>query len=480
MLAAAPTFAGINGPNTGSIIPTSQTPVTQAPSEPAVLSSEGAKQQIDDGSTRLAALGQKGTTVGQNGSVTYADGSAVPAPTGAEYDPETGTYKALDGKTYSAAEFYGQGGNAPDDDFTAVSKLFDPLKANLDANTLSQVNAIQQQFETLKSMQTDANTAASKAGNNALMLSGNTRYSPLSAAGIALSRTTNGLNAIASLDAKENSAIASAQAAQQSGDMDLMLKQIDTAETIRKQKQDTATSIQDAIQKANGDLQTQRTQQQQSDAVAAAMAKGLTNPADILKAVNGAGYNVTADDVAKFTKDLTPTTAEGETYKFSNADVGTMLASGLNGAQIQAIQDYYNGKTTTAPTLTDKQNAAVQKALTGVTPKSVTEAIPANGVVTSGNLVASKTDIDAGTQALMASHEPTGSFYDVPSKFADPNLYLQMYEHWRNQGGKEEDFFKYYPYDTYINPVNTWLTTAIDNFNSSDSSTSSGGGGQEP
>lgn len=359
----APAFANINGQNTGSIIPAAlpteptadqlaartAAVTTVKPSEPAVLSSDGAQERITDGQTRLTSLGQKGTTVGPTGAVTYADGSAVPAPQGAEYDPQSGTYKALDGKTYSAAEFYGQNANAPDDDFTAVSKLFEPLKTNLDANTLSQVNAIQQSFDSLKALQQDANAAASKAGNNALMLAGTTRYSPLSASGIALARTSNGINAIASLDAKENAAIAAAKQAQESGDMDLMLKQIDMAETIRKQKQDTASGVQTAIQKANTDLQSQRTQQQTDGAVASALSSGLTDPADILQTLTQGGYSVTSADVAASLKNFSDSTGaagiKGLTGDVANfyalkATPGALPASILALPQDQQLAAY--------------------------------------------------------------------------------------------------------------------------------------------
>ncbi len=47
-------------------------------------------------------------------------------------------------------------------------------------------------------------------------------------------------------------------------------------------------------------------------------------------------------------------------------------------------------------------------------------------------------------------------------------------------GGKAVDFFKAYPYQTYINPSNTWLSQSISDFNATGSSSGGGGGAQTP
>jgi len=89
------------------------------------------------------------------------------------------------------------------------------------------------------------------------------------------------------------------------------------------------------------------------------------------------------------------------------------------------------------------------------------------GVVQSGKLVASQSDIDQGAQALKQSASQGA---EADGKYADPTLYLQMYEHWVNSGGKGADFLKYYPFSTYINPANTWLSQSISDFNNQGSS----------
>jgi len=110
---------------------------------------------------------------------------------------------------------------------------------------------------------------------------------------------------------------------------------------------------------------------------------------------------------------------------------------------------------------------------TGTSPTSTNSpSVPSGGTITSGNLVATQNDIDQGAQALKASASQGA---EADGKYADPNLYLQMYEHWVSQGGKGSDFLKYYPFSTYINPANTWLSQSISDFNNQGS-----GGAQTP
>lgn len=105
-----------------------------------------------------------------------------------------------------------------------------------------------------------------------------------------------------------------------------------------------------------------------------------------------------------------------------------------------------------------------------------------HGVMQSGSIVMTQADIDQGAQALMASASTTPvSLYDqakgikTDGKYANPDLYLQMYKHWITSGGKETDFFKFYPFATYIDPANTWVAGAISDFNNADTA-----GGQAP
>lgn len=299
-------FAASRAPATvdSKALPPAPAQVPKA-TEPAVISSDSAAQRITDAKTKLTDMSQKGTTMDVNGNTVYADNSAVPAPEGATYNTTTGKYEGTDGKNYGVAEFYGQNDGTADDDYTAVQSLFAPLKANLDANTLSQVNNIQQQFESLKAKQTQFNQNAEQGRARALLLGGTSRYAPLAASGIMLSQTSYGLQQIQDLDAKENAAIAQAYTAQADGDMKLMTQALTMAEGIRKDKQTAAAKVMSDLQTANEKLTEQRAAASRDNAIADVVAGGITDPAQILGALNDAGGNFTSDEVAKVVKNLT-------------------------------------------------------------------------------------------------------------------------------------------------------------------------------
>lgn len=340
-------------------------PVSQKPSEPAVLSSDGAQQKVDDTKAKLTAMSQKGTTVAADGTAVYSDGSAVAAPAQATFNEKSGQYE-YNGKSYSVADFYGQNGAEVDPDYKAITDMFAPIKASTDANTLASINAIQQQFEALKAQQQVYNSKAEQARSRSLLLGGASRYEPLGAAGIMLSQTSYGLQKIQDLDAQENAAIAQAKAAGDANDMNLMMKAMDMAEGARKEKQTQAAAVMKTIQDANTKLTEQRQQLDKDENVAKLMSAGVTDPAAILKQMNDAGIPMTADEVKKAITNLTPAAKTGQLYKFSNTDVGKLLAAGMTGDMIQSAQDYYNGEGT-PPQLTGAQQAALQKVLSGVT-----------------------------------------------------------------------------------------------------------------
>lgn len=97
-------------------------------------------------------------------------------------------------------------------------------------------------------------------------------------------------------------------------------------------------------------------------------------------------------------------------------------------------------------------------------------------VVTSGTIVATPADIKQGSDALTASASKGA---EADGTYADPNLYLQMYQHWVTQGGKGTDFLKTYPFATYINPANTWLSQSISDFNQAHASGGGAGDGTQ-
>ena len=74
--------------------------------------------------------------------------------------------------------------------------------------------------------------------------------------------------------------------------------------------------------------------------------------------------------------------------------------------------------------------------------------------LTSGKLTYTAEDIGEGQQLLEQSRTAGG---EADGKWADPNVYLQMYQKWVGAGGLLQDFLTKYPPKNYVNPVNTWL-----------------------
>lgn len=361
----------VNTPGTPQYSPSGFAKQVAKPVEPTVISSSNITNQVIPGLNQKAAdVSQKGTYIDQTGAMRYSDGSAVPAPTSAEFDPTTNSWKDQSGN-YSAGPQYVDNPTG-DPDIAQTNQLFDSLKANLDANTLQQVNSIQQQYDSLRAAQTTANNAANGARTTLNLRSGTARFAPLDAAGTALAQTTYGLQQIAKLDADENSAIAQVKAAQSSGNYQLMSKALDIVDASRTAKQAAAQKITDQLSVANEAVQKQQQQNLEDNAIAKLVGSGVTNPADVLKQMTAAGYAVSAADVSTALKNLAPTSTAGDTYKFDTTKTGSLLGAGLTMKQIQDVQDYYNGKGSgeALSELNPAQKAAVQTALVGkVTPE---------------------------------------------------------------------------------------------------------------
>lgn len=289
---------------------------TAAPaSEPAVISSSSVDDEIAATKSKLSDMGKKGSTIDPaTSTMTYADGSLVPpAQETTTEDPN------------SAKNFYGDGTdqNPGDADWVATKALFAPLKANLDADTLSQVTAIEQQFDALRTQQESANANATQSRMTALMNAGG-RYAPANSSGVLLATTSYGIQKIHALDVQENMALAQARTAQQSGDMQLMTSAITMAEKARTDKQAAAAKVAATLQTATEKASQAALQASRDTAIGDLVAQGVTDPTDLLNYLNyhEDGTQVgdfTADEVSKTLKALT---VDGNASKLP-ADVQT-------------------------------------------------------------------------------------------------------------------------------------------------------------
>lgn len=103
-----------------------------------------------------------------------------------------------------------------------------------------------------------------------------------------------------------------------------------------------------------------------------------------------------------------------------------------------------------------------------VTPKSSTVKD-----VVSGTLTVPAADINEGIQKLNSSKNEGD---EADGKYADPNLYQNMYNRWIDAGGKPQDFIKTYPPAAYINPANDTLPLYLRSNKSLKKTTGTGGG----
>lgn len=288
-VAQQPTYAGINGPRTGSIIPTS------SPLEPTA--------------TQLAA---------RTAAVTPPDQSTLKSPTvvtDATFREDTKPkldrrMNALTGVpvTPLSANPDGNGDwmdngatydNAPQYfDDPKQNELVASMMQSTDAQTRQTLAAIGQQAAVRKAQQEMVNKNQEKATERSLLLGGAGRYAPLDANGINGVKETLGVQELASLDAQEQTAIANAKSAQQAQKYDLMDKALTEAENIRQEKQTRAQKLQDDMAAQNKAAQDQQMQASRDGAIAGLLAQGITDPSKILNYLN-------YDDNGKLTGDFT-------------------------------------------------------------------------------------------------------------------------------------------------------------------------------
>ena len=141
--------------------------------------------------------------------------------------------------------------------------------------------------------------------------------------------------------------------------------------------------------------------------------------------------------------------ATEQAKKQSAIDVAKTKYGFLGDARNRA-EDIYKTNYERANTLADAQSEQARKlALQAAKPKTTTQGSP------SGTSPSSITQLKNALKAS-AFQGP-----EADGKYADPNLYLQNYQSWLQNGGTAEEFFRNFPPSTYINPANTWLPAEI-------------------
>lgn len=252
-----------------------------------------------------------GTTSTQN-----SGGTAAPSPA----DDPDGTKAIL-------AE-YGLGGTTAADIETSIQNdptykdlmtLQTAAKASNDAALNTTIGSITQKYSALNANLVASQTSQSKGMENLLILGGAVHTPSETTAMTA--KNAYDISTIQTLQDEENQALAAARQAHDANDLQRAQTLLDNVEKIRAQKQDVAAKVNASI---TAQLQAQNKAKLQSardNAVAGAIAKGITDPAKILETLNANstqyGSPFTAAEIQSTIKNLAP----NDTYKELSGNV---------------------------------------------------------------------------------------------------------------------------------------------------------------
>lgn len=315
------------------------------------ISNTNKMDQVPGLVTNLNNVGNKGISINASGAAQYANGTLVPqppepnntqtstkAPAQAQYTDSQGVQRNADGTqapipegaTYNGSGQYTLDGKkyAPPVADTSVqdkqtNDLLDQMKATTDANTADQIANIQQMFELRKKQQTQTNQGQQAGVTNALLMGGVTgqgsssQYAPISSQNIISAQETYGIQQLANLDAEENTAIAAARQAQQTGNFALLDKKLALIDKQRAEKVAAAQKLNDQILEQNKKLQDQKIQSDRDSAIADEFSSGITDPAKILSELKAKGIDVTAKDVSNTLDTISKKYGVDDTTKLS-------------------------------------------------------------------------------------------------------------------------------------------------------------------
>lgn len=246
---------------TASVAPTVTPPPApiKQPEQPAkpvtAFSSDTANQYVADNNQKLQTLKNTGLTLGQDGLARYSDQSFASAPSDA-VQGEDGTWQS-GGVRYALGPATTQ-----DPELQKISDQITQMKTQFDTTSRANIDNIQQQFQSLMKEQADINSRSQSSLGQSLLMSGSSRYAQLSSSGEMTQLMSAGLKSLADLNVRETSAVIAAQQAQDTGDMQLMDKQISIATQARKDKQAAAADLskQLATKAENIRIEKQKTQ----------------------------------------------------------------------------------------------------------------------------------------------------------------------------------------------------------------------------
>lgn len=298
--------------------PTTPTIPSPTPKPQTAFSSDQGAQYAAENTQKLQTLKNTGLTVGQDGLARYSDMSFATAPSDA-VQTENGTWQS-GGVQYALGP-----ATSMDPELQKMNDQITAMKTQFDTTSRGMIDNIKAQFDSLIKQQTDVNTRSQASLDQSLLMGGSSRYAQQSSSGQSTTLMSYGLQQIADLNIKEQSAVLQAQQAMDAGDMKLMGQSLQIAQQARQDKQSAAQKLSDALVKANSDLQAKKTAAAQDSAIGSILSEGITDPTEILKQMNDAGYNMTAKDVADTMNNLNPNAKAVADVMTSAAEHGATL-----------------------------------------------------------------------------------------------------------------------------------------------------------
>jgi len=166
--------------------------------------------------------------------------------------------------------------------------LLNEMRLSSDRVTKSIISSIENKYAVLRSQQEDINKRQQQGVEKVLLLAGTSRYAPITAGSISSAQERAGIMELAALEAEEQQLIANAKNAQEAQNFELLAKQLDRVDAKRAEKAKVQEALAKTLAKEIEDAKAKQMQATRDFAIAGLVEQGITDPAEIMKALNEA------------------------------------------------------------------------------------------------------------------------------------------------------------------------------------------------
>jgi hypothetical protein len=251
----------------------------------------------------------------------------------------------------------------------AQFQLLDKMQKSQDAATRDAIRRTRQAYNAREAEMQQVNERGLAQVKQALNLSGSSRYAPISSSGIITMKEQQGIKALSALDAEENRLISEIKTAQAESDYRTMEQKLGILETVRQEKAAAAKQLETDVME--GDKQSTR-----DNAIAGLVSQGITNPIEMLNALNfdEQGNQIgdfTIKEVTESLKALNEFGGPKLGFDFGNKEIGQFLGLGFTTQDIKAIQNDLASGASLDEILSgfDPETQEQVKSIFGVTPE---------------------------------------------------------------------------------------------------------------